>query len=263
MARRLFAILLGAAALSACAPTVYQVPVASQTGGGGAVQVSPPPSRSAGAGLADYNRIVGRVESVAEAFCREELPGRPPIHCDYDIRLITDPNAPPNAYQTLTREGRPVIGITRALLAQTGSADEIAFVLSHEAGHHIAGHIPRGQTQQILGALIFGGLAAVSGGGDQAVSDMMELGSSIGGRVYSQTYELEADVLGAFIAARAGFDPERGALMFTRPALQSGGGLLSTHPPSPQRLATVRSAAEEIRRQRAEGLTPRPGYARR
>ena len=43
------------------------------------------------------------------------------------------------------------------------SDDEIAFVLSHEMSHHIAGHIPKQQQQQVLGALILGGLVAAAG----------------------------------------------------------------------------------------------------
>ena len=91
----------------------------------------------------------------------------------------------------------------------------------------------------------------------------MDVGAYLGARSYSQTYELEADTLGAFIAARAGYDPERGAQIFVRPALADAGGppILSSHPASARRQATVAAVAAEIRRQQALGLTPRPGQA--
>jgi predicted Zn-dependent protease len=242
--------------VASCGP-VYETPRPVAT----PVPTAAPPARGQSA-IADYRRVAPRVEAAAESFCRQEYPSRPNNFCDFDVRLIDDPRAPPNAFQTLGRDGRPVIGITTSLLAQTGSADEIAFVLSHEAGHHLAEHLSRQQAQSLAGALIFGTIAAGLGGGD-AVADAMDLGAFFGGRVYSQSFELEADVVGAYVATRAGYDPERGALIFTRPALQGGGGLLSTHPPSPQRLAVVRRTTEDIRRQQALGQVPSPTPARR
>lgn len=226
-----------------------------------------PPSRSVGRGVADYRQVAPRVARVAEAFCREELPGRPARYCDFKVRLIDDPRAPPNAFQTIDRDGRPLLVVTTALLRQTGSADEIAFVMSHEAGHHIAQHLPKQQSSQMAGALILGALASAIGGeggaSSQQVREAMNLGGFLGGRVYSQGFELEADLVGAYIAARAGYDPDRGSLIFTRPALSSGGdGLLSTHPPSPRRLGAIARISADIRRQQAQGLIPRPGRAR-
>ena len=75
------------------------------------------------------------------------------------------------------------------------------------------------RAQAMTGALVLGALATLGNASDDVISDMMDLGASLGGRAYSQSYELEADRLGAFIAARAGYDPERGARVFARPAL--------------------------------------------
>ncbi len=263
-------VLVLALFLASCGPA-YQVPVAPRTGE--AVPVALPPAtapRPYAAARADWNRVVARVEPAAEAFCREEHPGRPASFCDFDIRLVEDPRAPPNAYQTIGRDGRPLLIMTRALLADTRNADEIAFVLSHEAGHHIAGHLERQRANVALGALILGTLAqaSIAPGTDEArargiVSDAMDLGALAGARVYSQAFELEADLLGAFIAARAGFAPEAGALMFHRtPSATGPGSLLSSHPPSAQRLATVNRVSQEIRRQQALGQVPRPAHAR-
>ena len=100
---------------------------------------------------------------------------------------------------------------------------------------------------------------------DQAIQNAMDVGAYLGARSYSQTYELEADTLGAYIAARAGYDPVRGAAIFERPALANPGGppILATHPGSAQRQASVAAVAAEIRRQQALGLVPRPDYAGR
>jgi len=260
--RRLPFALSGAIAaalvLAACG-TVYDVPAVNapapvRTMPPVAPAVAMPVSRA----VAEYRAVAPRIERAAEAFCREENPGRPPRHCDFELRLIDDPRLGANAFQTRRRDGRPVVAMTVQLLAETANADEIAFVLSHETGHHIADHLAKSQTQAMTGALVLGALATLGNASEQVVADMMDLGASLGVRAYSQTYELEADMLGAYIAARAGYAPERGARVFTRSALSGGGGLLSTHPASPQRLATVERVAGEIRRQQAAGLTPRP-----
>jgi Zn-dependent protease with chaperone function len=218
--------------------------------------------------VADFSRVASRVEPVAEAFCREENAGAPAAWCDYRIRLNTDPRMPPNAYQSQGNDGRPNVTVGVTLLAEMRSDDEIAFVLGHEASHHIAGHLPKQQQQQMLGAILMGGIVAAAGsssGGasDQAIQQAMDVGAYLGARSYSQTYELEADTLGAFITARAGYDPERGAQIFLRPVMASAGGpaILSSHPASARRQATVSAVAADIRRQRASGLTPRPGQA--
>lgn len=229
---------------------------------------APPPQvmparRHPSAGIADYRRAAQRIEAAATTFCLEAHPDRPRRHCDFDFRLVDDPRLGPNAFQTLSREGQPVVAMTVQLTSETQNADEIAFILGHEAAHHIADHIPKSQSQSMTGALVLGTLATLGNASEEVVSDLMELGASLGGRAYSQSYELEADVVGAFIAARAGYDPERGARVFTRPVLAGGGGLLSTHPASTQRQAAVAATAAEIRRQQAAGLTPRPVLVRR
>ncbi|MCB1370803.1 MAG: M48 family metalloprotease [Rhodobacteraceae bacterium] len=253
-------------ALAACG-TAYQVPVT----GSPAATAAPAPEAPAGArrSARDFRRVAARIEPVAENVCREESPGAPSAYCDYVILLEDDPRMPPNALQTVTDAGRPAIVVGARLLDQMQSNDEIAFVLSHEASHHIARHLSKQQQSQMLGALILGGLVAATGASSdpaanqRAIEDAMNIGAFVGGRAWSQDFELEADWLGAFIAARAGFDPERGAAVFARPALASSGGpvILSTHPPSPQRTALAARAGAEIRRQQAAGLVPRPAYA--
>lgn len=253
--------LLFCLALAACG-TTYAVPEA--TGGGGAPEVSLPAGGSS-RDVGDFRRVAARVEPVAKAMCREQAPG---ANCDYLIGVETDPRLPPNAYQTLRQDGRPVIVIGVSLLREMQSDDEIAFVLSHEASHHIAGHIGKQQQQQALGALVLGGLVAATGqvygtpASDDAIRQAMDMGAYVGARAYSQSYELEADTLGAYVAARAGYDPEAGAAVFGRPALANPGGpaILASHPASAQRQATVARVAADIRAQQAAGQIPSPVY---
>ena len=139
--------------------------------------------------------------------------------------------APANAYQTANTDG-PLIIITAALLQGTrNNDDELAFVMGHEAGHHIANHLEKRAGQQLAGALILGMATAYAGSGSvdyqnqRNIEDAMDAGAAIGGIAYSQTYELEADMLGAYIAEAAGYDAEKGWLIFAR---RAGGNTGST-----------------------------------
>ena len=80
------------------------------------------------------------------------------------------------------------------------------------------------------------------------------LGYAIGSQAFSQAYELEADVIGTYIAASAGYDPVMGARFFARPEpVRSSNGKLSfwgTHPPDKKRLATVIATMEQIQAER-------------
>lgn len=189
-----------------------------------------------------FLRVVSEVEPVAEAVCRQRSAAR---NCDFRIVVDDRPGQPPNAFQTLDNRGRPVIGFTLALIADARNADELAFVLGHEAAHHIAGHIPRRQDQALTGALVAGVLAQASGLSPEEVRAAQNLGAEVAARSYSREFELEADALGAEIALLAGFDPVRGAGFFDR-LPDPGDRFLGSHPPNAQRKAQVAATVRRL-----------------
>ena len=172
---------------------------------------------------------------------------KPPIRtCDFAILVDRDPRVGANAFQTIDRSGRPIIILTLGLVAILESQDELAFVLGHEAGHHIARHIPQQQQSAAEGARVFGEIAMAGGGNARDVARAAELGAAVGARSYSRSAELEADAIGTLIAFRAGYDPVAGAQLFTRlpePELR----FLSTHPPNAERMRVVRRTLAALR----------------
>lgn len=201
--------------------------------------VSQNQSVSSATGSATFRSVVRRMEPVAEAECRRRAPGQ---NCDFQI--VVDPRAdlPPNAYQTLNRNGRPIIGFTQALIADARNADELAFIFGHEAAHHIENHIAEQQSNAIGGAVV-GSVIAATLGLDVGVGQ--RVGGTVGARAYSKPAELEADALGTIITHRAGFDPVRGAEFFNR-IPDPGDRFLGTHPPNADRIATVRRVASQL-----------------
>ncbi len=219
----------------------------------GCVTVAPPPDpvpmaasapadQTARAQAMTFLQVLASVEPVAEQVCRARATVR---NCDFRIVVDERPGQPPNAFQTLDDRGRPVVGFTLALIRDARNADELAFVLGHEAAHHIAGHIPRRQDQALSGALLAGVLAQAGGATPDEVRAAQNLGAEVAARSYSREFELEADALGAEIALVAGFDPVRGSGFFDR-LPDPGDRFLGSHPPNAQRKAQVAATVRRL-----------------
>lgn len=186
-----------------------------------------------------FVQVVQTVEPIAESECRARAPN---ANCDFRIVVDDRVGLPPNAYQTLDEAGRPIIAFTIPLIVEVRNRDEMAFILAHEAAHHIEGHLMRQRQNADVGAAVFGQLAGVIGGSNpEAILAAQEFGAALGARTYSKDFELEADALGTIIAATAGYNPLRGADFFFR-IPDPGNSFLGTHPANADRVATVQRA---------------------
>ena len=149
------------------------------------------------------------------------------------------------------------IYLHRGLLDYLESDEEIAAAMAHEMGHQIAGHVEESKSSILLGALIGGllmGGAAVAGGATQSDADQMadqgmEVGAQIGMLSFSKEQEREADLLAAYVLARAGIDLERAGGTFEVLAKLDDKAWASwkdTHPAGPARIVAWRKAMAEV-----------------
>lgn len=229
------ALICGGLMLQGCVAPV----TSSSTGQGGATSATPtaaPDSRN-------FKTIVARVEPVAEQVCQAKPGNR---NCNFRIILDTRADQPPNAFQTLSGDGQPILVVNQTLLDQLQNADEIAFVVSHEAAHHISDHLARQQANTYATALAAGLAAAAVGASTSSITAAQEFGAYTGSRVYSKNFELEADSLGAQIAYYAGYDPQIGVAYFAR-SRDPGDVFLGTHPPNAQRIQAVKDTMTRLR----------------
>ena len=225
--------------LASCAPTpqVKQIP---------RVQAQPAVISTGNEDLTSMTtmrQIVARVEPIGEQICRDT--GRV-SNCDFKIQVDTSTPDVVNAYQTLEKDGRPLVVFSIGLLKAARNTDEVAFVLGHEMAHHIAGHIQQRRGSAGLGGLILGGLIAYSGGSVQDVDTAFDLGAAVGSRVYSKDHELQADEIGTMITYYAGYDPVRGSKFFTR-IPDPGDKFLGSHPPNAARIDRVNRTMARVR----------------
>ena len=227
---------LAALAFVAACDDALVTTVPTSTGPAPVVQDVPDELRTRQQSARAFAQVVARVEPVAERECAARSRN---VNCDFKILVDDRPGAPSNAFQTLDDNGRPLIVFTQALIDDARNADELAFVMGHEAAHHVRGHIARQRQNAAAGAVIFEGIATLTGANPEVAQ---QYGALVGSRTYSKEFELEADALGTVLTARAGYDPVRGSQFFNR-IPDPGDRFLGTHPPNAQRLEIVRRTA--------------------
>ena len=149
--------------------------------------------------------------------------------------------------------GGPIF-VNRGMLDAAKNDGEVAGVIAHELSHivlrHATAQATKGQKFQ-FGALAGQILGSIVGG---RTGSVIATGSEIGIGTYflkySREYEREADLLGAQIMARAGYDPRDMATMFQTIARRSGNGnpeWLSDHPSPANRYEAINREAALLR----------------
>ncbi|MDA9207696.1 M48 family metallopeptidase [Octadecabacter sp.] len=236
---RLATILVGFVFVLAGCEVVSPVTQPEQVQPAAVATPAPDTPRSNRAIARSFVRVLDEIEPVAERECRRRAPR---LNCDFLITVDPRPDQPANAFQTIDEDGRPIIAFTLALIADARNADEVAFIMAHEAAHHIENHLEQQQRNATIGAAVFGRLAGAGGGSADDIRTAQEIGAVVGARSYSRDFELEADRLGTIIAAKAGYDPVRGAEFFFR-IPDPGDQFLGTHPPNAERVQVVNETA--------------------
>jgi peptidase M48-like protein len=143
--------------------------------------------------------------------------------------------------------------LNRGMMEASKSEAEMAGVMAHEISHvalrHGTAQAGKSTLPSILGTVgQIGG--AILGG---TTGDLLGLGSQIGAGAwmtkYSREYESQADILGAQILARAGYDPREMANMFKTIEAEGGGGdleWLSSHPNPGNRYNAITKEAASL-----------------
>jgi Zn-dependent protease with chaperone function len=144
--------------------------------------------------------------------------------------------------------------VNTGMIKAARNEGELAGVMAHELSHVALRHATAQATEtqkyqigsvlgQIAGAVIGGGIGSVIGQGSQ-------IGFGLGSLKYSRKYETQADILGAQIMARAGYDPHDLANVFKTIESQGGSGgpeFLSDHPNPGNRYERINQEAATLR----------------
>lgn len=163
---------------------------------------------------------------------------------DWEFILIKDDNTV-NAW---CMPGGKVAFYT-AILPICKDETGLAVVMGHEIAHAIANH-GRERISQTLVTQTGLSLASIAlgGGGASLTGDMILQGAgaatSLGILKFSRKHESEADELGLYFMAMAGYDPQQAPTFWERMSAQSGGSappeFMSTHPSHDTRISDLK-----------------------
>ena len=194
-------------------------------------------------------RVAGRLADVAGPSAR-----------DFDWRVALVQSSQINAF---CLPGGKIVVYT-GILPVTGSEAGLATVLGHEMAHATLRHgserlLQQKETQALLTGVRYS-LGDMSYDQQRAVMGAIGAGAQYGVLLpFSRVHESEADKMGLFYMARAGYDPQEAIDFWERMTEATAGGgkqpeLLSTHPSDATRIAQLKrllpEAEDEYRRNR-------------
>jgi Zn-dependent protease with chaperone function len=217
---------------------------------GAAIRFPPAPSYNSKIERLDY--VATRISVAAAPFCGSRftvatIEGRAVSRCNYPWRLVNKQGV--NAFA----DGKAIY-VHLQLLDVASTDDELALVIAHELGHNVMKHVQKKAGNMVLGTLL-GALVSAA-----TKVDVTRSAQSIGGQIFSQEFEAEADYVGTYFAALAGYDYRNAAAVMRKmgainPAMISHG---SSHPPTARRFVAIQAAADEIAAKlaRREPLVP-------
>jgi hypothetical protein len=144
--------------------------------------------------------------------------------------------------------------VNRGMIEAANNEGEVAGVMAHEISHVVlrhgtaqAGKATTAQAGRVAGAI----LGAIIGGGvGSAIAQGTQFGIGAAFLRYGREYEKQADIEGAQIMARAGYDPRDMANMFKTIERTAGGGgpeWLSDHPNPGNRSEYIEEEARSLR----------------
>ena len=184
----------------------------------------------------------------------QQIPVSPVTACDFRVELSDEEQK--NAYA----DGKKIV-INKGMMDFFKSDEEIALVVSHELAHNSMKHIDSQKTNAIVGGAI--GLLldiAAAVGGVNTSGDFSRIGSNLGGGAYSIEFEEEADYVGLYFMALAGYDIDNAANFWRRMATANPKAITikTSHPTSPERFLAIESTVMEIKDKSESGQPLKP-----
>lgn len=173
----------------------------------------------------------------------------PVLACAYAVAVEDSPDI--NAFADGTS-----IHINRPMLRLAATDEELALVIAHELAHNGQHHIQaQAHNARILGVPgLLIDLAAAANGVDTHGA-FTKAGVNYGRAHAAPAFEAEADYVGMYYMARAGYATDGVEEFWRKMAVEAPEAIFikSDHPPTPDRFLGIAAAAKEIEGKRAAG----------
>ncbi|MDX2074604.1 MAG: M48 family metallopeptidase [Alphaproteobacteria bacterium] len=197
-----------------------------------------------------FAAVAERLEPVAAKICQEM--GLPKLkrRCYFYFKLKLGDEI--NAYA----DGDTII-FTYGIMRFFENDDELAMVMAHELAHNLMGHLKAQRENMKMGLFLGEMMDNLDGGYSGTRSkEWRDSGVLAGALAYSQSFEAEADYIGLYIAARAGYDMRKALDYWRRLSIEHPELIYvsTTHPSNPERIAMLKKGMEEIEYKRKHRL---------
>lgn len=199
----------------------------------------------------DYVRCIADAILVAD--------GRDPK--EWEVRVFEDGS--PNAFALPGKK----IGVHTGMIQLAKNPDQLAAVMGHEVGHVDARHGAERVSLSMTSQLAQQATTVLLDGHEYQSTALaaLGLGAQFGVLLpYSRTHESEADTIGLYLMAKAGFDPAQAVELWQEMKKASGGKappeFMSTHPSNETRIQELNNelgrAQAVFASARSEGRVP-------
>jgi predicted Zn-dependent protease len=212
--------------------------------------------------IANYDELSARVWNVsnrlmspAREICQTS-PYSNESSCAFPVQLGKERGL--NAYA----DGEKVV-IFPEMVLFTQTDDELAYIIAHELAHNIMGHVDSTKSNATVGGLLGSVIDIVAQSqGVNTGGGFTKLGAQSAVAAYSKDFEREADYIGMYIVARAGYDERPAPELWRRMSAEEPNGIYagSTHPTNPERFVTMRKIIAEIESKKQSGAPLAPFY---
>lgn len=199
----------------------------------------------------DLVRRVGKdLKAATEVYYKSIGKGADLKEFAWEFNVVDDPNTV-NAF---CMPGGKVVVYT-GILKVTQNEDALAVVMGHEIAHALANHGNERMSQGIVAQLGLTSLDLALSQKPAATRALLMSAAGAGVQVgallpFSRKHESEADEIGLYLMAMAGYNPSEAAPFWAR-MTQSGGGrppeFLSTHPDPTKRSETLKKLVPRAR----------------
>lgn len=180
---------------------------------------------------------------------------RPTKICNYEVLLNYHANEL-NAYAN----GKQIV-LYKGMMKFANNDNDLALIVGHEMAHNSMGHIDKKLTNRTIGHI--GGLlvdALLGSAGVHTGGEFGNFGAALGANSYSVDFEKEADYVGMYYMARAGFDTSNVANLWRRMAIENPKAINKgyTHPTNPDRYLAIEKTYKEISAKKSNGKKLEP-----
>lgn len=166
-------------------------------------------------------------------------------YCPYPVFLFTSDKI--NAFS----DGKNIL-LTTGMYRMAQTDEELAVILSHEIAHNLMKHRKQLAEKAAPGTVLDVIVSVALG-----VSTNGTFGNMVAAS-YSKDFEREADYVGLYLTARAGYDISDAANLWRRMAIEHPSTIensySSSHPSNPERFIAIEKAVKEINEKKQLGV---------